>query len=336
MTASTSSRDTAPPRWGVVATIKASTLETLEFAAYHLHLGAHRLFLYLDAADPLAYVHLKAHPKVRVTTCDATHWRKLGKPRPRKHQVRQALNATHAYGRAGEVDWLTHIDVDEFLWCERSVGSRLADLPADVTSARVRPIEALAGDGSAYKAFIPGGAYRDAIVQDLYPLYGAYVKGGFLSHLAGKVFVRTGLPDISLRIHNVYQGERENPHEAPLDDMDLCHHHVRNWDQWISAYKFRLQKGSYRMARLQGDAGLTLNRLLSAVERDRGVKGLRDVFEALCADTQDHRDRLAAKGLLRLRDLDLGEKRRRHFPTFDPGARIPGPDDIAPGRKGIV
>ncbi|MDK3071938.1 glycosyltransferase family 2 protein [Sedimentitalea sp. JM2-8] len=316
-------------------------METLEFAAFHLHLGAHRLYLYLDAPEPRAHAFLKAHPKVRVATCDATHWRRIGEPRPRKHQVRQVLNATHAYGRAGDVDWLAHIDVDEFLWCERSIGSRLADLPRDATSARVRPVEALAGDGTAFKAFIPGGADRDTVVRELYPDYGAYVKGGFLSHLAGKVFVRTGLPDISLRIHNVYQGGDENPNEVPLDDVDLCHFHVRNWDQWISAYRFRLLKGSYRMnpAKVpsQADgAAPTLHRLLRTVERDRGRQGLRDFFETLCADTQDHRDRLAAKGLLRLRDLNLAEKRRRHFPTFDPGARISGRGDIAPCDKGIV
>ena len=37
-------------RWGIVSTIKASEREILDFAAYHLELGAHRLYLYINFA----------------------------------------------------------------------------------------------------------------------------------------------------------------------------------------------------------------------------------------------------------------------------------------------
>ena len=65
--------------------------------------------------------------------------------RPVKHQVRQTQNATFTYHRKAEVDWLAHIDVDEFLWPAEPLAPLLAALPADIPYARVRPIEALSG-----------------------------------------------------------------------------------------------------------------------------------------------------------------------------------------------
>ena len=100
--------------WGLSATIKAPAAEILRFVAYHLGQGAHRLYIYLDDDNPTAFAACKAHPKIRVTHCDDAHWRTLNNGRrPVKHQVRQAFNATHAYNRPAEVDWLIHIDVDE-------------------------------------------------------------------------------------------------------------------------------------------------------------------------------------------------------------------------------
>ena len=97
-------------KWGVASTILAPTRDILAFAAYHLAAGAHRLYIYLDAPNPEAYALLDAHSKVRVITCDAAYWRQRKRVRPETHQVRQTANATHAYNRRPEVDWLIHMD----------------------------------------------------------------------------------------------------------------------------------------------------------------------------------------------------------------------------------
>jgi hypothetical protein len=103
-------------KWGLVATIKAPAAQVLAFAAHHLDLGAHRLFLYLDDENQAAFDALAAHPKCRPVLTDAAYWAKLGMKRRVKHQARQTENARHAYGRAaGQVAWLAHIDVDEYL-----------------------------------------------------------------------------------------------------------------------------------------------------------------------------------------------------------------------------
>lgn len=306
-------------RWGLVSTIKAPVADILAFAAYHIDLGAHRLYLFLDAPDPVAYSLLKAHPKVRVFTCDSRHWHRLGKARPAKHQVRQCLNASWAYNRASEVDWLAHIDVDEYLWPRGSLTGDLSALPPDATCARVRPIEALDGQSDVFKGFIPSGPNRRKTVNRLYPTYGHFVPGGFLSHLAGKLLVRTGLPDVTIRIHNLYVGSRMNPGEQPLETVDLCHRHVRGWDPWIETYRFRMSLGAYRSGLNPAGTGdgPSLHDALAAIEREQGKSGLRKFFDELCCDTPALRNRLSKEGLLRRRNLDLTAKLNRHFPDFE-------------------
>ena len=305
--------------WGLSATIKAPADEILAFAAYHLELGAHRLYIYLDDDNPAAFSRLKAHPKIRVITCDNGYWRKLTGKRPPKHQSRQSANATQAYHRRAEVDWLIHMDVDEFLWPDGALINCLAALDRQVQCARVRPMESLSGDGTMFKAFIPNGPNRDAIVSRLYPQFGPYVKGGFLSHLAGKLFVRPGLDDLVVKIHNVFQDSATNPGQVELGDVALCHAHAKSWENWISAYRFRLEKGSYRAElapnrpRVMG--GMSMHELLHWIESDAGEAGLRAFHDELCADTSELRARLEKESALRRCDLRLDHWRQKHFPN---------------------
>lgn len=304
--------------WGIVATIKAPTARTLNFVAHHLELGAHRIYVYLDDPDPVTFAPLKFHPKVRVTTCDDAYWSRQPR-RPKKHQVRQSANATHAYRRA-EVDWLAHIDVDEFLSTDAPILDQLTALPETAHCARLYPAEALAGDGSAFKLVNRSRQNRAAGVERLYPTYGRHLNGGFLSHVEGKLFVRTGLSDVSLRIHNVFQGEIKNPGEHALDQTTLCHCHAQTWDAFIAAYRFRLERGSYRAdlapMRPATDDGVTLHQLLMSIEQEHGEDGLRVFYDELFADTPDHRQRLQEEGLLYLCDLKLAQSRRKQFPDF--------------------
>jgi hypothetical protein len=306
------------PRWGIVATIRADADEILRFAAYHLSTGVHRLFIYLDEPCSAAQVALENHPKCQVILCDSAHWKRLIGKRPLKHQSRQTLNATDAYNRANDVDWLIHIDVDEFLVSNRPVADHLATLGADEKAARVRPMEMLGGDGTAFKRFIPNGPDRERIVNDIYPTFGEYIKGGFLSHLAGKVFVRTGMDQITIRIHNAFRGPDmiEAAHE--FADLRLAHAHATSWETWQAAYRFRLEKGSYRAdlgpAKPRARGGLTLNEFFAILEAEEGLPGLRAFYDEVCADTPTHRARLQAHDLLHRADLRLSTHLATYFP----------------------
>ncbi|WP_289080017.1 glycosyltransferase family 2 protein [uncultured Sulfitobacter sp.] len=306
--------------WGIASTILAPTRDILQFAAYHLAAGAQRLYIYLDAPNDEAFAHLDAHPKIRVITCDARYWKQRKRERPDAHQQRQTANATHAYNRRREVGWLIHMDADEYLVADRPIADILADIPQAAPATRIRPMEQLSGDPTAFKGFIPAGPDRARIVAELYPTYGAYLKGGFLSHLAGKVFVRTGLPNMHLRIHNVFQkGEMLDCHDAP-PDITLAHAHAKTWDDWIAAYRYRVTKGSYRPElrpnRPYDQGGLSLNDLFSMIESESGEDGLRAFFDEVCADTPELRSRLRDHGLLREVDLALPNQLATHFPRF--------------------
>lgn len=309
------------PTWGVVATIKAPTQDTLKFAAHHLELGAHRVHIFLDAPDEVAFFHLKAHPKVRVTTCDDAYWTKWGKERPAMHQPRQSLNATRAYRRRPGVDWLAHIDVDEFLWPQLPLDQILSTVPSETLCLRARPREQLAGSDSLFKGFIPPGPDRATTVNDIFPIYGRYVKGGFLSHLAGKVIVRTGLDKIGIRIHNAFHGGKTQIPSTELPEVALLHCHAKNWTDWRNSLEFRRRQGAYRanlatnQARDKG--GLSMHELLAKIEDQDGEAGLRAFYDEMNATFPEGRQRLADRDLLFHCSLDLDQKLRKQFPDFE-------------------
>ncbi len=309
------------PRWGTVSTIKAGARDILNFAGYHLEAGASQLFLYLDAPCPEAMPHLRAHPAIRVFNCTPAFWEKRHGGRPEKHQARQSANATRTYRRfCGGLDWLTHIDADEFIWSEEPVAQLLCNLPASDPSVQVRPVESLGGSRSAFKAAAAPGPGRAATVARAYPGFGEHLKTGFLSHTQGKVFLRTGLSDVQFRIHHGFQNGEELKARIDLPGADLCHLHGKDWDDWHRQYGYRLQKGSYRAelspARPRGKGGVNLHDLLSALEAEGGTEGLQRFYQDVCADTPALRARLEAEGLLRIRALPLDELRRKHFPDF--------------------
>lgn len=305
------------PTWGIVATVRAPARSILQFAAYHLDLGADRLEIFLDAPNAEAKGFLKAHPKVRVHVCDDRFWARLGRARPEQHQVRQTVLATRTYRRTS-LDWLAHIDVDEFLWPQTPVRDLLREVPAEIPAIRMRPAEALAGGSDLYKLHVPKGSGREALVQSIYPTYGAFVLGGFLSHVQGKLFVRKGLENINFRIHNLFQNKELLPCKFELHQLDLCHRHAPDWDHWMAHLRFRLSKGSYKPGMTpnvpRGLGGLNMNELLTTIEAEDGTEGLRAFFHEMSAEDPEVRDRLTAHRLLQHRPLNLDAKVAKHFP----------------------
>lgn len=313
------------PRWGIVSTIKAPVKDIADFAAHHLDLGAHRLYIYLDDANEAAIRALKPHPRIRIFRADRDNWR--GPHYPEKHQPRQTANARHAYRRkAGDVDWLAHIDVDEFLISDSDIGDQLGALSDDCLCARVRPIEALSSDGvtdipagrTCFKAMTNDRKIRQAQTEEIYPTYGSHLNGGFLSHVAGKLFFRTGIEDLSMKIHNVQLNGVQNPGQVELTTTKLAHFHAKSWDDFIAAYGYRLAKGSYRAElapnRSRDAGGMSMHELLGFIEENEGQAGLKRFYDEVCRATPNLRNRLERHGLLYCLTLDLDAKRARHFP----------------------
>jgi hypothetical protein len=316
------------PSWGIVSTVKAPAKDILNFAAHHLDLGAQRIFIYLDAPNETAFKALKAHPKCRVTLTDDGYWRRR-KGRPEMHQPRQTANATHCYNRKPQVDWLLHIDVDEFLWPSTPLPEQLLALPEDARSARVRPIEALASDpndpppsGEIWcKGFARKQKRRREETNAIYPTYGDYLNGGFLSHVEGKVFARTGLNNVSFRIHNTFFDKVADPSPPELDGTKLVHLHAHSWDHWQTLYEFRMQQGSYRESLkpvpMPDGVSLNMNQVFALLQNEGGQSALRRFYEEVCTATPDLRQRLDALKHLHSVRLNLDEKRAQHFPDAE-------------------
>ncbi len=312
-------------KWGVISTITAPLVAILNFAAWHFELGAHRIYIYLDDDVPETLAALKSPPKIKVMHTDAVYWDKR-KGRPDKHQVRQSLNARHANNRRVEVDWLTHIDVDEFLLPSGDVAAPLAALSEQALCARVRPIEALApGDAvepgeTVFKAFHLNQKQRQAASLACFPNWGPYLSGGFLSHVAGKLFFRTGQKGLQIKIHNVILNGVQNPGQVELDEIELGHFHADSWQHFIQSYRFRLSQGSYRSElkpQVRTDGAMNLHDLFRAIESDGGEDALKAFFHEVCVADIDLCLRLKANGLLRRHEMDLQTLRHKHFPGIN-------------------
>lgn len=303
--------------WGIVSMVRGTARDILGFVAHHLDLGADYMYVYMDEPNRAAFRTLRHHPKVRARLCDDEFWKTRKRQRPDKHQIRQTVHATFAY-RNTHLDWLAHIDVDEFLWTSAPVRDLLHSVPASIPAVRVRPIEALAGAQDLYKAHIPSGPEREALVEALYPNYGGFVLGGFLSHVQGKLIVRTGLENLNFRIHNLFQNKKLLPCKFELPQLELCHRHAPDWDHWIAHYPFRMQRGSYQPGMSPNTSrdrgGLNKNELLSWIEAENGMAGLRAFYDELSGADPDVRERLRENGLLRHKPLNLDDKIEKHFP----------------------
>ena len=312
-------------RWGTVSTMKAPLDAILNFAAWHLELGAHRLYIYLDDPVPETQAILAAHPKIRVKHTDAAYWAKRN-GRPEASRNRQTANVRHANNRKVDCDWLCHIDVDEFLLPQRPVADQLGALPADCLCARVRPIEALAPGGTAppgetlFKAFPLEQTARRQAAEACFPTWGRHLSGGFLSHVAGKLFFRTGIKGLQVKIHNMFLKDDMNVGERALPDIELGHFHAADWTHFRDQMRWRLATGSYRRelkAQTRAPGALNLHALLAMITDTGGEEALRLFFDEVCTATPDLLSRLEQHGLLRRHSMPFDSVRARHFPQVD-------------------
>ena len=292
-------------RWGIVSTIKAPLAQVARFAAFHLDMGAHRLHLHLDEPDPTIAERL-AHPRVRFYQCGDEYWE--GKPKkPREsHQLRQAFNASRIY-RISKLDWLAHIDVDEFILAPAPMTNLLANVAPDATHIVMNPVEMLAnsGDPHHFKRSGPKAALRD-----VYPTYADHVAGGFIGTQSPKNIARTGLDSVRLGIHALrHFGKIVRP-GATIPGLDLGHAHAPDWETFERHVNYRLDKGSYRNRKGRYNP---LGGLIKTLLEDGGSPALRHFHSEMSVASPQRLDLLAAHDMLVTRTLDLDAKVVRHF-----------------------
>ena len=181
--------------WGICTTVKAPLAEVEAFVAYHLSIGAAHIWLHFDDPDDPTATAFEDHPKLTVTKCDETYWVNLRGSRPDAHQPRQAANMKRVYD-AAPMEWLAHIDVDEFIYVDGPVDPIL-----EATSEwmlRMRPWEAIHSphglpvfDANLFRAPLKGKDLRQRWRQS-FRRYAPALRKGALSHVAGKAFSAQG------------------------------------------------------------------------------------------------------------------------------------------------
>ncbi len=302
-------------RWGLVSTVKAPLPAIARFAAWHLELGAAHLHLYLDAPDPSVAAFLNAHPRITAIPCNDAYWRATGKTRMDAHQLRQAHNATRSLRLLeDDLDWLGHLDVDEFLLTDAPIAGKLAALPPATAIARIPPAEALAredGVPQAFKLTHKQAGIKKSQLQEVYPTFGLHLYGGFLSHTSGKVLARTGIPDTRLGIHTLKHKGEDATNRMKPPGLYLAHLHAPSWEHFRAHLAFRQTKGSYRPRSDRPELGQA--ELLRFLVEEEGEDGLRAFFDEVCADTPELRRRLDTRGMLLTRKLDLDAAVARVF-----------------------
>lgn len=217
--------------WGLVTTAAEPPELLAAFAAHHLALGASEVRICLDDCSQESFDLLKQIPGCTPVMCDDAYWASLrdSEMRPRAHTRRQRLNATHAH-HVMQVDWVGHLDADEFLLPGGDFGEELASQPADLASLRVLNGERAWVGTPDPEDSIFGGKMRRQIsnFRQLKAQFGEaarFTEAGMASYIGGKHFNRTGLP-IWIGIHGIGLLEGNEPRELriePAKQALICH-----------------------------------------------------------------------------------------------------------------
>ncbi len=234
--------------WGLVTTVKAPEEQILAFLAHHLSLGAARIWVYFDNPDDPAFDRVAALPRITATRCTDVYWVLRG-GRHSRHQNRQARNARDAQ-KACKLDWLGHVDVDEFLHAPRPIADTLAAVPAEVPNILMEPFEAM-HDPTLPDDIFTARQFRGPLHRqhrDLQPaIFGpstSYLPKGTLGHGIGKSFCRPHVKGLSLRLHSVFLNKERLP--TPFHrSLRILHFHAQDPAAWERALPFRLSQGAY-------------------------------------------------------------------------------------------
>lgn len=212
--------------WAVVATLDEPPVLVAAFVAWHLALGASEMHLYFDRPDDPAADLVASLPEVRVTRCDPAYWQSLGKRRPDKHQLRQVLNARHAYN-VMQADWLLHCDGDEFIWAEAPVAACLGIADDGIASLIVPVAERFyPAEGPTTSIFT--GRFRrpfagsPAMGRALFGRGYAMTQRGLTGHAIGKSFLRQG-SKAAPSIHRPKPQGTADIRSAPAQGLVLLH-----------------------------------------------------------------------------------------------------------------
>lgn len=196
-------------RWGIVLTANEPSALIECNARWHLATGARAVFIFLDDPEDMGEARLSAIQGCTVQRCDDSYWRarRPNQGRPTSQMRRQTINANRAQNQC-DLDWLFHIDADEFIWQDGNLSAELAAQDDPQTELNLPVLERLFPEGEQQSLF--AGPFRGSsdleadTAEAAFGPFAHFMKRGQYSHGAGKsgVQVRAGL---RLGVHNATQ-----------------------------------------------------------------------------------------------------------------------------------
>lgn len=317
--------------WGVTLSVLEPTQLVVANIAHHLELGAKEVIVFLDKPQKDLKKILSTHPKVTTFVCNDRYW--LGRQhirRPQKVIIRQIRNARYAMTRS-KVDWLLHVDADEFLFPKGDFVAELASLPDTFGGLWLENYERAFRAGQD-KTTIFDGTFRafpktephGAALPALSSLYGnntAFARNGFTAHNLGKSFARND-PRFAQGLHQVRMATDENP--QPLANM-YCSTmaKVLHFDGLTALHWIRKL---VRMAEEQGSAGakqaearrttreFQLGMIREHLDDPKYLMGVHDAHKIVSPEQER---KLGALGLLHALAFDPAGAISRQFPNAD-------------------
>ncbi len=239
------------PSLALTACIRDEAATLPAFLAYHRALGVERAYLYLDRCTDATESLLRGHDWVEVIE-------RSRDPYAVPLEAHQMACADDALARAWTegIDWLLHLDPDEFAWggplahagASREAGdlrTMLARAAPRTEMVTLRPLEAVPVRRPMGTPFWTQHAMLDrgAIVRDvLDPWTGRTTRlGRWLGHVLGKSVARVAADLQSASAHRWTRRQGVTvPAELPVASEELgvhFHYVVRDGAHWLAKYR---------------------------------------------------------------------------------------------------
>ncbi len=292
-------------RWGVVMTASEPLALVETNVRWHLATGAETVFVFLDDPNDPSKDALGAIPNCSVHLCDDRYWNEA-KPkngRPPSQMRRQTINANWAQSHC-DLDWLFHIDADEFIWQDGNLRSELADHRDPRTELNLPVFERVFPKGQQQSLF--DGAFRassDLTSDQAYAVFGSFaslIKRGQYSHGAGKSGVCVGA-GLRLGVHNATRtgsgGQQRRAAKRVSETARLLHFDGVTPLHWMmKALRYRQTSPEVQAKVLQPHRAAQIRWMM---ERSDTMDSMRQAHRCMFSLTDERRLKLNAFGLLR-------------------------------------
>lgn len=313
-------------RWGVVLTANEPLALVETNVRWHLATGAEVIFVFLDDPNDPSQNALRAIPNCSVHLCDGSYWSEA-KPkngRPPSQMRRQTINANWAQSHC-DLDWLFHIDADEFIWQSGDLRAELSDHDDPSTELNLPVFERIFPIGQQQSLF--DGAFR--VSSDLTPdqattAFGSFaslMKRGQYSHGAGKSGVRVGA-GLRLGVHNATRigpgGRQKRAAKRVSKTAHLLHFDGVTPLHWMmKALRYRQTPRDVQAKVLQPHRVAQIRWMMDRAET---MEAMRQAHRSMFALTDERRSKLEALGLLHEVPFKPTGVLGADCPNFDPAA----------------